>query len=208
MDNNNIQRLLIRIRSTSDPKGLSYDSNMIKKPPSGFGGMPIKWVSTAMFSLVRIRPMFEQEAPKWSWLDSDMTISRTKGKAGFRYDPLPVGCFHHLIKKTYRPLRVKKDRGPALLLYIIYTSSKYIHLESRWLKYSKAGDERYSTAGGSPPPTYVSLCALEHRWGSMTRCSDSCWPQRVLPKEGIACAYQTDLGWARTLSRLPERFCF
>ena len=71
---------LIRIRSTSDPKGLSYDSNMIKKPPSGFGSMPIKWVSTAMFSLVRIRPMFEQEAPKWSWLDSDMIISRTKGK--------------------------------------------------------------------------------------------------------------------------------
>ena len=55
---------LIRIRSTSDPKGLSYDSNMIKKPPSGFGSMPIKWVSTTMFTLVRIRPIFEQEAPQ------------------------------------------------------------------------------------------------------------------------------------------------
>ena len=84
---------LIRIRSTSDPKGLSYDSNMIRKPPSGFGSMPIKRASTAMFSLVRIRPMFEQEAPKWSWLDSYMIISRTKRKAWFRYDPLPVGCF-------------------------------------------------------------------------------------------------------------------
>ena len=69
---------LIRIRSTSDPKGLSYDSNMIKKPPSGFGSMPIKWVSTAMFSLVRIRPMLEQEAPKWSRLDSDMIITGPK----------------------------------------------------------------------------------------------------------------------------------
>ena len=56
---------LIHIRSMSDPKGLSYDSNMIKKPPSGFGSMPIKRVSIAMSSLVRIRPMFEQEAPKW-----------------------------------------------------------------------------------------------------------------------------------------------
>ena len=45
-------------------KGLSYDSNMIKKPPSELGGVSIKRVPTAMFSLVRIRPMFEQEAPK------------------------------------------------------------------------------------------------------------------------------------------------
>ena len=29
--------------------------------------LPIKRVPTAMFSLVRIRPMFEQEAPKWPW---------------------------------------------------------------------------------------------------------------------------------------------
>ena len=29
--------MLIRIRSTSDLKGLTYDSNMIKKPPSRFG---------------------------------------------------------------------------------------------------------------------------------------------------------------------------
>src|SRR3954469_11362486 len=99
---------LIRIRSTSDPKGLSYDSNMIKKPPSGFGSMPIKWVSTAMFSLVRIRPMFEQEDPKCSWLDSDMIISRTKGKAGFRCDPLPVGYLHHMTKKTHKPFGVEK----------------------------------------------------------------------------------------------------
>ena len=44
-------------------KGLSYDSNTIKKPPSELGSVPIKRVPTAMFSLVRIRPMFEQEAP-------------------------------------------------------------------------------------------------------------------------------------------------
>ena len=57
----------------------------------------------------------------------------------------------------------EKDRGPALLLIIIYTTSKYVHHESRWLKCSKAEHERYSMADGSPPPTYVSLCALEHR---------------------------------------------
>ena len=41
-------------------------------------------------------------------------------------------------------------------------------------KYSRAEDEQYSTAGWSPPPIYVSLCALEHRLGTMTRCADSC----------------------------------
>ena len=49
-------------------KGLSYDSNTIKKPPSELGSVPIKRVPTAMFSLVRIRPMFEQEAPKWPYI--------------------------------------------------------------------------------------------------------------------------------------------
>ena len=44
-------------------KGLSYDSNTIKKPPSGFGSVPIKRVPTAMFSLVRTRPIFKEEAP-------------------------------------------------------------------------------------------------------------------------------------------------
>ena len=68
----------------------------------------------------------------------------------------------------------EKDRGPALLLIIIYTTFKYVHYESRWLKCSKAEDEQYSMTGGSPPPIYVSLCALEHRLGSMTRCADSC----------------------------------
>ena len=44
-------------------RGLSYDSNMIKKLPNELGIVPIKRVSTAMFSLARIRPMFEHEAP-------------------------------------------------------------------------------------------------------------------------------------------------
>ena len=41
-------------------------------------------------------------------------------------------------------------------------------------KYSRAEDEQYSTAGWFPPSIYVSLCALEHQLGSMTRCADSC----------------------------------
>ena len=57
----------------------------------------------------------------------------------------------------------EKDKGPTLLLIIIYTTSKYVHDESRWLKYSMAEAEQCSTAGGSPPLTYVSLCALEYR---------------------------------------------
>ena len=57
----------------------------------------------------------------------------------------------------------EKDRGPALLLIIVYTTSKYVHDESRWLGCSMAEVEQCSTAGGSPPPTYVSLCALERQ---------------------------------------------
>ena len=57
----------------------------------------------------------------------------------------------------------EKDGGPALLLIIIYTSSKYVHHESRWLRCSKAEDEQYSTADGSPPPICVSPCVLEHQ---------------------------------------------
>ena len=47
------------------------------------------------------------------------------------------------------------------LYYFIYRQKKY--LESRWLKYSKAEDGLYPTAGDSPPPTYVSLSALEYQ---------------------------------------------
>ena len=57
----------------------------------------------------------------------------------------------------------EKDRGLALLLIIIYTTSKYVHYESQWLKCSKAEDEQYSTAGGSLPPACVIPCGLEHR---------------------------------------------
>ena len=59
-----------------------------------------------------------------------------------------------------------EDETTETLLYYnhynIYIMKKYVHHKSRWLKYSKAEDEQYSTAGGSPPPTYVSICALEH----------------------------------------------
>ena len=64
-DFKNCLTTLIRIRSTSVLKGVKlrfkYDQ---RKLPNELGTLPIKWVPTAMFSLVRIRPMFEQEAPK------------------------------------------------------------------------------------------------------------------------------------------------
>ena len=50
--------------SRPDQKGLSYDLNTISKTPSEFGIALIKRVPIDMFSLVRIRAMFEQEAPK------------------------------------------------------------------------------------------------------------------------------------------------
>ena len=49
------------------------------------------------------------------------------------------------------------------IVYNIYTPSDYVHHESRWLKYSRAEDELYSTADGSPPPTYMSPCGLERQ---------------------------------------------
>ena len=79
-DFKNCLTTLIRIRSTSVLKGVKlrfkYDQ---RKLPNELGTLPIKWVSTAMFSLVRIRPLFEQEAPKWPYclrLDSNTIISR------------------------------------------------------------------------------------------------------------------------------------
>ena len=89
-----------------------------RKLPNELGSVPIKWVSTAMFSLVRIWPMFEQEAPKWSRLDSDMIISRTKGKPDS-----DMIRFSLVISTTWQRKHInlfgsgKKDRGPALLLY-------------------------------------------------------------------------------------------
>ena len=97
---------LIRIRSTSVPRGVTlcfkYDQRQL---PNELGTLPIKWVSTAMFSLVRIRPMCEQEAPKRLYclqLDSKMTISRIFCKSACNNT--------HFWKRA-------KDRGPALLLY-------------------------------------------------------------------------------------------
>ena len=55
---------LIRIRSVNRTKGVKLRFEYDHIAPSGFGVAPIKRVPTAMFSLVRIRPMFEQEAPK------------------------------------------------------------------------------------------------------------------------------------------------
>ena len=67
-------------------------------------------------------------------------------------------------KDIYTFLRVKKgQRSCFITLYNIYIVNKNIRLKSQWLKYSKAEDGLYSTAGGSPPPTYMSLCALEYQ---------------------------------------------
>ena len=60
-------RFLIRIRSVNRFKGVKLGFEYDHVAPSGFGVTPTKRVPTAMFSLVRIRPMFEQEAPKWPW---------------------------------------------------------------------------------------------------------------------------------------------
>ena len=51
--------------------------------------MPIKRVPTAMFSLVRIRPMCEQEAPKWPWElfnDADLNTIHVGSQRGLSYD--------------------------------------------------------------------------------------------------------------------------
>ena len=60
-------RPLIRIRSVNRTKGVKLGFEYNHVGPSGFGIAPIKRVPIAMFSLVWIWPMFEQEAPKWPW---------------------------------------------------------------------------------------------------------------------------------------------
>ena len=65
---------------------------------------------------------------------------------------------------TRLPLEEKKDRGPALLFIIIYTWLwKYVHYESRWLKFNKAEAELCSTADGSLPQIYANLYAPEYQ---------------------------------------------
>ena len=161
-----------------------------------------------MFSLVRIRPMFEQEAPKWPWEYFTTLIrirsgSDQEGEARFKYDQPPLDHFNLWWWKNMI-FEDEKDRGPALLL-IIYTSPRYVHHESRWLRCSMAEVEQCSTAGGSPALTCVSLSVPEYQWGNMTRCASSYWPQRALPKVGITCAYQSYPGWAGAPDRLPGR---
>ena len=72
-----------------------YDLCLNRKPSSdhiNFGIASIKRVTTAMFSLVWIRPMFEQESPKWPWEvfndpDSNTIQVGPKGvKLWFGYD--------------------------------------------------------------------------------------------------------------------------
>ena len=65
---------------------------------------------------------------------------------------------------TNLPLRKEKGQRSCFIIYHnIYIVTEVCTYESRWLKCNKAEDERYSTAGGSPPPIYVSLCALERQ---------------------------------------------
>ena len=114
-DFKNCLTTLIRIRSTLVPKGVKlwfkYDQ---RKLPNELGTLPIKWVSTAMFSLVRIRPMFEQEAPKWLYclrLDSNTTISRIH---------LQVTMWWCNGNNTFT-FGGENVRGLALLFNLIYT---------------------------------------------------------------------------------------
>ena len=82
-------RLLIRIRSVNRTKGVKLRFEYDHIAPSGFGVAPIKRVPTAMFSLVRIRPMFEQEAPKWPWElfnDADSNTIHVGSQRGLSYD--------------------------------------------------------------------------------------------------------------------------
>ena len=45
----------------------------------------------------------------------------------------------------------------------MYIGKRIYILRAEGLKYNKAADEQYSTAGEYPPLIYVSLCALEHQ---------------------------------------------
>ena len=114
---------LIRIRSTSVPKGVEpWFKHDQEKFPNELGNLPIKWVSTAMSSLVRIRPMFEQEAPKWPLLPT----------ARFECDHKPdsPSSYHVILqwKQHVHIWRRKKDRCPVLLLVIIYIQRRSMYI--------------------------------------------------------------------------------
>ena len=86
---NKTLRLLIRIWPVNRSKGVKLGFEYDHVAPSGFGIAPIKRVPTTMFCLVRIRPMFEHEAPKWPWEffnDSDLNIIKVGSQNGLSYD--------------------------------------------------------------------------------------------------------------------------
>ena len=114
------------------------------------------------------------------------------GLRGHRKLPCPRKPPCDTLMKNMADTPVYRGRR-FIILIIIYTL--YIK-RSLWLKYSKVEEERCSTAAWSPPPPCMSPYVLERRRGSMIRCAGSCWPQRVLPKVGIACACLSGLGWA------------
>ena len=83
-------RLLIRIRSVNRTKGVKLRFEYDHIAPSGFGVAPINRVPPAMFSLVRIRPLFEQEAPKWPWEvfnDPDSNTIQVGPKRDLHFEP-------------------------------------------------------------------------------------------------------------------------
>ena len=83
------------------------------------------------------------------------------------HKPDPPSSYHvNLVMKTTRAhLEEKRGQRSCFIAYhnIYMAESKYVHYESQWLKCSKAEAELCSTADGSLPPTYVNLCAPEHR---------------------------------------------
>ena len=150
----NVLRLLIRIRSENRPKGVKLRFGYDHIAPSGLA-MPIKWVSTTMFSLVRIRPMFEQKAPKWpkSCLMTLIRIWSMSDPKGLSYDS-------NMIKKPPSgfgsvPIRVGID------IYVLFGSNTtYVWTRSHQVimarfRYDHKPDQRESRIQIWPAPCWL-----------------------------------------------------
>ena len=156
---------MVRIRPGSRTKGVnSHDSNMIKplmiKLFNGYDSNTINKLDQKVFiSMIRI-----WSSPQMIKMFTAMVRIRP-GSQTKRVNSNDLNTI-----KPYSDLEIMMKthywrwKRPCFIIIItIYTSSKYVHQKSRRLKCSKAEDERYSTASGSPLSTYVSPCALEYR---------------------------------------------
>ena len=145
----------------ANQEGLSYGSNTTKPPNDIVGcaqGAPM--FELCFYNRLSLVPIIWVASPQVFFQLAYKPVQRVIITSCLSRKPL---CN----QKTYWG---KNDRGPALAGMPIYYSDHNIYIVKNMYIRRACGSgvirpkmSNISMAGGSPPPTCVSLCALEHR---------------------------------------------